>query len=151
METGRAARCCNRTAPFWSSRSRREDHDRCAGVPGHGVLEIDLSWWKERWLPGLEKDGLLLGLNWSGERATEFDIEPSELLRSLAARSKDSLPTRYAADKVGLPRAAQRLERKRQPMFPPVGCSQFAAPKCDSSYREAGRSPRREDAEAGPW
>ncbi|WP_354191718.1 hypothetical protein [Arthrobacter sp. UYCu712] len=37
-------------------------------------------------MPGLERDGLRVGLNWSGDRATGFDVEPRAALASLTAR-----------------------------------------------------------------
>jgi len=54
-------------------------------------VEIDLVTWRQRWLPGLERDGLLVGLNWSGDRATGYDIEPADVLRALAKRDPNNL------------------------------------------------------------
>lgn len=34
----------------------------------------------ERWAPGLARDGILVGVNWSGPSATGFDITPAELI-----------------------------------------------------------------------
>jgi hypothetical protein len=76
-----------RSQPFWSLRSRAERIRE--SVPAYAemeVVELGIDSWRERWLPGLERDGLLVGLNWSGERATGFDLEPAEVERSLAAR-----------------------------------------------------------------
>lgn len=76
-----------RAMPFWSKSSRVERI--IASVPayaGFRPLEIPLAVWRERWLPGATRDGLLVGLNWSGERATGYDVEPSEAEASLAAR-----------------------------------------------------------------
>ncbi len=39
-------------------------------------------------LASLERDGLLVGLNWSGDRATGYDVEPASVLASFAARGK---------------------------------------------------------------
>jgi uncharacterized protein DUF2750 len=78
-----------RTAPFWSLRSRAEAITTAVDAyVGMEIVEIDLSSWRERWLPGLERDGILVGLNWSGEHATGYDVEPANVLRSLAARSQ---------------------------------------------------------------
>jgi hypothetical protein len=52
------------------------------------AVEIDLDAWRERWLPGLERDGLLVGVNWSGDRATGFDVEPANVARALDERLK---------------------------------------------------------------
>jgi hypothetical protein len=49
-------------------------------------FEVNLVEWRRRWLPGLERDGLLVGLNWSGDRPTGFDVEPADVERNLAAR-----------------------------------------------------------------
>jgi Protein of unknown function (DUF2750) len=66
--------------PFWSKRSRAEKV--VAGVPayaGFDVVEVTVEEWRERWLPGLEADGLLVGINWSGPHATGYDITPAEV------------------------------------------------------------------------
>lgn len=52
---------------------------------GFEPAPIDLVAFIEGWLPGLEKDGLRCGLNWSGERATGYDLRPSEVLARLLA------------------------------------------------------------------
>jgi len=36
---------------------------------GMTVVEFTLSEWLEEWVPGLERAGLLIGLNWSGQGA----------------------------------------------------------------------------------
>ena len=73
--------------PFWSVRSRVERIVQ--SVPAYAEMEpveIDLDKWRTRWLPGLEHDRLLVGLNWSGERASGSDVEPADVERNLAAR-----------------------------------------------------------------
>jgi Protein of unknown function (DUF2750) len=60
-----------RVQPFWSERWPAERVIvGVAAYEGMQPVEVDLATWRERWLPGMEKDGLLVGLNWSGERAT---------------------------------------------------------------------------------
>ncbi|WP_396020746.1 DUF2750 domain-containing protein [Arthrobacter sp. ISL-28] len=54
---------------------------------GFEKVVIPLSEWRSRWLPGLERDGRRVGLNWSGDRATGYDVEPNAALASLAARA----------------------------------------------------------------
>jgi hypothetical protein len=80
-----------RAMPFWSLASRAEKIittvDAYAGFETFG---IPLDEWRSRWLPGLERDGLFLGLNWSGPRATGYDIEPVSAMASLAAREASS-------------------------------------------------------------
>ena len=75
-----------RAQPFWSSLSRVE---RIIGsVPAYaGFTPDEISWEKfcSAWVPGLTRDGLLVGVNWSGERAVGYDVEPAEVARNVAA------------------------------------------------------------------
>lgn len=76
-----------RSMPFWSKQSRAEKVIATVGpYADFETQSIPLSEWRERWLPGLSKDGLLVGLNWSGERATGYDLLPGEVEANLAAR-----------------------------------------------------------------
>jgi hypothetical protein len=71
-----------RAMPFWSSRERAERV--LASVPAYaGFATFEVPWedFARRWIPGLARDGLLVGVNWSGERATGYDLEPGDLLR----------------------------------------------------------------------
>ncbi|RJP71724.1 MAG: DUF2750 domain-containing protein [Comamonadaceae bacterium] len=75
-----------RAQPFWSSRSRAETV--ISEVPAYsGFVPDAISWEKfcASWVDGLERDGMLVGVNWSGPRATGFDMEPSELRRYVQA------------------------------------------------------------------
>lgn len=69
-----------RAMPFWSKPSRAE---RVVGaVPAYrafDVVEIPVDDWLDSWLPGLQRDGLLVGVNWAGARATGFDVAPTEV------------------------------------------------------------------------
>ncbi len=77
-----------RAMPFWSKQSRAQKVvEHVAAYEGFEVVELDLNTWRDRWLPGLEKDGLLVGLNWSGDRATGYDLPPADVLRTLEART----------------------------------------------------------------
>lgn len=76
-----------RVMPFWSLRSRAEK------VIGAAVAYVDfmpesipLDVWRERWLAGLARDGICVGLNWSGERASGFDLPATEVADNLSAR-----------------------------------------------------------------
>jgi hypothetical protein len=72
--------------PFWSSRARVERV--ISSVPAYRAFEVvEISWedFRVRWVPGLTRDGLLVGVNWSGSRATGYDIEPGELLANVEA------------------------------------------------------------------
>lgn len=72
--------------PFRSSRERVERViSNVAAYRGFEPFEIDLAAFMSRWLPGLARDGLMVGVNWSGNRATGYDVEPNGVLAALAA------------------------------------------------------------------
>jgi hypothetical protein len=75
-----------RAMPFWSSRSRVEKIIETVRAY-HGFTPHCLTWQQfcDSWLPGLEKDGLLVGVNWSGDRALGYDVEPAELRANVEA------------------------------------------------------------------
>lgn len=80
-----------RSMPFWSLASRaRKIQSTVPAYRGFEVVSIPLDDWRSRWLPGLERDNLLIGLNWSGARATGYDVLPADALSSLAARESSS-------------------------------------------------------------
>jgi hypothetical protein len=90
-----------RAMPFWSKESRAARV--VAQVPayrGFDVVRIPLDEWRDEWLPNLARDGLLVGLNWSGPRATGYDMEPSRVEAALPARRKSRLP-RWARRRAG--------------------------------------------------
>lgn len=75
-----------RAMPFWSLRSRAEKViQNVPAYAGFTVAKIPLTEWRERWLPGMIDDGLLVGINWSGERAIGHDVQPAEAEAALAA------------------------------------------------------------------
>jgi len=83
--------------PFWSTLSRVERIIKTVpAYAGLSPVEISLDEFMAKWLPGLEKDGLLIGVNWSGARATGYDLEPARLKKSieyyLANRPTDGGP-----------------------------------------------------------
>ena len=76
-----------RAMPFWSKRWRAQwIIDTVDAHAGMEVVEHAIADWLEKWVPGLERDGLLIGLNWSGARAVGYDIAPSDLRANLEAR-----------------------------------------------------------------
>lgn len=87
-----------RVQPFWSLQSRAK---RVIGtVPayaGFESVEISLEEFRERWLPGLGRDGLLVGLNWSGKRATGYDVAPPDVELALARAGASETPVRTAS------------------------------------------------------
>ncbi len=70
----------SRAMPFWSKQSRARRV--VAAVPAYGefeVVEIPAAEWLDSWLPGLTRDGLLVGVNWAGAHAVGFDLTPSRV------------------------------------------------------------------------
>lgn len=75
--------------PFWSLASRAEKIVSAVDAyAGFEVVAIPLDEWRSWWLPRLEQDGLLVGLNWSGPRATGYDVNPASVLASIHARDE---------------------------------------------------------------
>lgn len=75
-----------RAMPFWSLRSRAEKV--IADVPAFANFEpvkISLSDFRGTWLPNLTNNGLHVGLNWSGPRATGYDVAAATVEAGLAA------------------------------------------------------------------
>jgi hypothetical protein len=74
----------NRAMPFWSSEQRAVlIIETVPAYSGFEPISIGLDEFCTRWIPGLEKDGLMVGLNWSGERATGYDVQPSDIICNL--------------------------------------------------------------------
>jgi len=79
-----------RAQPFWSLRGRAERIiEQVPAYAGFAVEEIPLGAFRERWLPGMAADGLRVGLNWSGERATGYDLTANEVERNLTAAADE--------------------------------------------------------------
>ena len=73
-----------RAHPFWSSRSRVLRIIK--NVPAYKDFEpVEIGWadFEQAWVPGMEQDGLLVGVNWSGPRALGYDIEPAHVRDSV--------------------------------------------------------------------
>jgi hypothetical protein len=65
-----------RAHPFWSSLSRV--NKIISSVPAYAGFEpYHLTWdiFRDRWLPGIKKDGLFVGVNWSGKNAKGYDVD----------------------------------------------------------------------------
>ncbi|WP_085026893.1 DUF2750 domain-containing protein [Ensifer aridi] len=70
--------------PFWSSERRAQRIIETVPSYRHfSTHKLSLEVFRDRWLKGLEKDSIRVGINWSGERATGFDVEPSDVRRRL--------------------------------------------------------------------
>jgi hypothetical protein len=50
--------------------------------------EIPLNDFLDTWLGELESDGLLIGLNWSGPRATGYDLEPQAVKEAVGEAAR---------------------------------------------------------------
>jgi hypothetical protein len=78
-----------RAMPFWSLQSRAQKIVDTVDAYADFTTElIPLDVWRTRWLPGLSRDGLQAGLNWSGKRATGYEVSPAEIEASLSARER---------------------------------------------------------------
>lgn len=71
--------------PFWSSRTRiarvQKDHARYRAFD---CDEIDLDALVSRTFPDLEREGIHVGVNWSGARLTGYDVPVADVLKNLA-------------------------------------------------------------------
>ncbi|MDH5178051.1 MAG: DUF2750 domain-containing protein [Gammaproteobacteria bacterium] len=73
-----------RSQPFWSSLSRVKKIIQ--NVDAYSNFEpVKIQWdaFSERWVPGLKSDGILVGVNWSGNRATGYDLDPEEVKKNV--------------------------------------------------------------------
>jgi hypothetical protein len=86
-----------RVQPFWSLRSRATRV--VARVPAYAGFEvIELAWdvFETRWVPGLARDRVLVGLNWAGPRATGYDVLPEEVIAAVATARKTRVTSQAA-------------------------------------------------------
>lgn len=73
-----------RAMPFWSSKRRVQEIIR--NVPAYKnflPVELELTVFKERWLAGLTKDKINVGVNWSGNCATGYDLNSEDVSKNL--------------------------------------------------------------------
>lgn len=77
--------------PFWSSEARAQRIiETVSSYRNFGIHRLSLEVFRDSWLEGLEKDSLRVGINWSGERATGFDVEPSDVRRRLTLGAQEA-------------------------------------------------------------
>lgn len=79
-----------RAMPFWSTLNRV--NGIIAKVPayrGFQPYEITLDMFIEKWLPGLRKDRLLVGVNWTGPNATGYNEAPDKVLKTIKMIIRD--------------------------------------------------------------
>ena len=73
-----------RSQPFWSKESRAmKVVSSSLAYQGFSLHRIELSNFMDRWLSGLKSEGFLVGINWAGERATGYDLDPSVVRKRL--------------------------------------------------------------------
>ena len=72
-----------RSLPFWSSAARaaRAAHNRRSGL---WVESMPLDSWRDAELPTAGREGLLIGVNWSGPRLVGWSFTIEEVLHRLA-------------------------------------------------------------------
>ena len=69
-----------RAVPFWSKPTRAgRVVDQVGAYRGFEVVAVDVDEWVKGWLGRLESAGMLVGVNWSGARATGFDLAPAQV------------------------------------------------------------------------
>ena len=71
-----------RAQPFWSSLSRVERIIRTA--PAYSAFQpYEITWdqFRDHWIPLLTRDGMKVGVNWSGKRVAGFDLDPAFVQR----------------------------------------------------------------------
>lgn len=74
-----------RAMPFWSTRSRVEKIIKT--VPAYSIFTpLELTWGEfvSDWAPGLKKDKILAGINWSGTNATGYDLETDDVIANVS-------------------------------------------------------------------
>ena len=70
--------------PFWSSRSRVEKVQSTMPEYAHySIHEKPFTEFYEQTLPWLEEQHIHIGVNWSGERLSGYDVSVSDLKASL--------------------------------------------------------------------
>jgi len=82
-----------RAMPFWSTLSRVQRIIKTVSAYRQFNPE-ELSWetFRDKWLPELEANGCLVGVNWSGRKALGYDMAPADI-RSAGAAIVDASPT----------------------------------------------------------
>lgn len=78
-----------RSMPFWSSLARvQKVIETAEAYAGFDTFELTWEIFRDRWLTGLETDGLLVGVNWGGEKVVGYDVEPSIVKEAIEIQIK---------------------------------------------------------------
>jgi Protein of unknown function (DUF2750) len=79
--------------PFWSKSTRAQlVVKHVTAYQGFEVVPITIDDWLSNWMVSLEHDGMLVGVNWAGARATGYDLTPGQVLRWFAELETRSAP-----------------------------------------------------------
>jgi len=73
-----------RAQPFWSTLSRVQRIIK--NVPAYRDFQpVEMSWeeFRDQWLPDLEGRGMAVGINWSGNGATGYDVQPQAVIDAI--------------------------------------------------------------------
>jgi hypothetical protein len=74
-----------RAVPFWSKPTRAERVvAHVDAYRGFEIVPVSVQEFLGGWLSSLERDGLLVGVNWAGSRASGFDLTPTQVIRWFA-------------------------------------------------------------------
>ena len=85
----------HRSVPFWSKPTRAQRVvGQVAAYQGFEIVPFPVDEWLQGWLSSLDRDGLFVGLNWAGTRATGFDMTPAQVRRWFAETSGPAEPAR---------------------------------------------------------
>jgi len=85
--------------PFWYSERRALNliSKSPAYYKAFKPFRIDWDKFCLNWVPDLTKDGLQIGVNWTGKRAIGYDMEPEEVkLKTVAALKSACRPSEEA-------------------------------------------------------
>lgn len=77
--------------PFWSKGSRAKlVVDQVAAYHGLTIVSFALEPWLTDLLPWLAEQSVLVGINWSGERALGYDVPAKDVLNWFAPPGADA-------------------------------------------------------------
>ncbi|MFG2164930.1 DUF2750 domain-containing protein [Micromonospora chersina] len=80
-----------RAMPFWSKGSRAKlVVDQVAAYHGLTIVSFALEPWLTDLLPWLAEQSVLVGVNWSGERALGYDVPAQDVLDWFAPPGADA-------------------------------------------------------------
>lgn len=70
-----------RVMPFWSKKNFVEEIiAQHSDYSSFEPFAVSLSDFLKKWLVGLKKDGILVGINWSGKNVSGYDLDPKEVM-----------------------------------------------------------------------